>query len=118
MSASFDRLASKMATTQRRKADGTGLEANLSGLKILPPMPVSAETAEAFGLASPRESKETYSRKHAHTDSGVPVDQLPDIVESDRLTVDGLTFIVRAVGEWNDGQFEYRHVLMEQVKGT
>jgi hypothetical protein len=118
VTASFDKLASKTATTQRRKADGTGLEANLSGLKILPLMPVSAETAEAFGLASPRESKETYTRKHAHTDGGVPVDQLPDVVESDRLTVDAATYIVKAVGEWNDGTYDYRHLLMEQVKGT
>jgi hypothetical protein len=118
VSASFDRLASKTATTQRRKADGTGLESNLAQVKVLPLMPVSAETAEAFGLASPREAKETYSRSHTHLDGGVQVTQLPDILESDRLTVDGLTYIVRAVGEWNDGTYDFRHILVEQVKGT
>lgn len=118
MSASFDVLAAKTATTQRPKADRSGLEAKLSGVKVLPPMPVSAETAEAFGLASPRESKETYTRSHVHWDSGQEVEQVPDIVESDRLTVDGATYIIRAVGEWNDGTHDYKHLLMEQVKGT
>ena len=109
---SFQAMATTTASTKRNPAvdeDGkVGAAAtNLTGLKILPPMPVSPETRELYGLESPREVKVTYV-----------ADADTDIDEGDVLVVGINEYRVRAVGEWPDDDVGYLELVVEEVKGT
>lgn len=115
MSASFDHMATVSASTERA-VSAAGLTTHLSGLSILPLMPVSPETIERLGLNSPREQKETFAKSQAHTDDGIEVAQVPDIREGDRLVISGVKYPVQAVGEWNDGTYDYLDIVVDKQK--
>jgi len=92
------------ATTQRMEAMVGGkrgdLEAHLSGVKVTPPMLPSASGQHAIRQAIGIEGAavqvwECFTEKHAHTDGGVSVTQLPDILKNDRITIDSITYVVR-----------------------
>lgn len=116
--ASIIKLATATADTTRINSGKTAQETNLEDVKILPLLPVTAETIEMMGLNSPRESKETFTYSHEHTDGGQTVDQLPDIQEGDRMIVGGTNYKVDRVAEWNDGTYDFRHVVVQEVKGS
>lgn len=116
MSASFDRMATVTASTQRPAANGTGMQVHLTGLAALPLMPVSPETIERMGLNSPREQKETFVASQTHVDGGVEVNQLPDIKQGDWWVVAGLNYPVQAVGEWTDGVHDYLDVIVDEKR--
>lgn len=92
---------------------------HIAALPITPLWPVSAETANALELASPRESKECYH---------VPLDGEPlaDVQERDLLScVNPFTrvshdYIVVAVEEWPDisDGIPCLRIVVELVKGT
>lgn len=107
-SLAFRRMATATARTQRRALSGgksAGYLARLSGVRLLPLMPLDAETRARPELATFHELKETF------VETGV------DIAEGDLLTLAGVAYPVRAVEEWPwvDGSV-YLRVLVEQLK--
>lgn len=73
---------------------------NLTNLKITPIMLDSArgthQIRQAIGLeGSAVQVFEAYTQSHAHTDSGVSVNQMPDIETGDKLVVDGVTYHIQ-----------------------
>jgi hypothetical protein len=105
VTASFDRMATVSAETRRNPPAVAGKIAapvlHLSGVRILRPMPVSAQIAEFYRLQSPRETFVTYTEE-------------TDVREGDVLVAQGVEYRVTAVGEW-DGSLE---VILGRVKGT
>lgn len=92
------------ATTTRRTnpTDGNfgSPVAHLANVKITPVMLPSAGGAhiirQTLGLEGTAiQVFETYTEAHAHTDGGVSVNQLPDIVAGDRLSTNNVTYLVR-----------------------
>lgn len=110
-SGSFARLATATASTKRNPAPVAGkigaAVTHLTGLKVVPPLPVSAETAGRFGLNSPRESKVTYIDALG--------DVLPDVREGDQLIIGAATYLVQAAGEWS-GTLSVLEVILSEVK--
>ncbi len=110
-SGSFARLATATASTKRNPAAVGGKVgspvANLTGLKIVPPLPVSSEVAGRFQINSPRESKVTYIDAIA--------DVLPDVREGDQLIVGSTTYLVQAASEW-PGTVSVLEVILSEVK--
>lgn len=100
----FDAMATELASTKRPAGDGSGMETNLTGIYIVPLLPVDAETAETLALSSPREAKQTF------VETGV------DIQEGDRLVIAGTEYPVRAVGEWDGADADYVQVFVEALK--
>lgn len=97
------------ASTKRHPAKASGkigaAVANLTNLLITPLMLPSASGQHAVRQVTGFEGThvqfwETYTESHAHTDSGVSVTQLPDIVVGDILTVDSVNYVV----EWTEAQ--------------
>ena len=101
-------MATTTASTKRNPAASGGKiaapAAYLTGLAILPLMPVDAKTAERYQLRSPRESKQTF------------VSGSPDIVEGDRLVIGATEYAVEAVGEWAGADADYVQVFVEEIK--
>lgn len=92
------------ATTQRMEAMTGGkrgdLSAHLSGVKVTPPMLPSATGQHAIRSAIGLEGTamqvwECFTQKHSHTDDSVSVNQVPDILKNDRITIDSVTYVVR-----------------------
>ncbi len=108
---SFSKLATSTASTKRNPAPVNGKVGTpltyLTGLKIVPPLPVSSEVAGRFQINSPRESKVTYS------DAIYGV--LPDVREGDQLIVGSTTYLVQAVSEW-PGSVSVLEVILSEVK--
>jgi hypothetical protein len=102
-------MASATATTSRNPAAVSGKvgtpEGYLSSLAILPLMPVTPDIVEKYRLNSPRETFVTY------------VQDQPDILEGDLLTVSSVDYRVRAVGEWPTDR-DYLEIIVERVKGA
>lgn len=77
---------------------------NLTNLKICPLMMPSAMQQQSLRQTTGLEGAmvtfwETYTESHLHTDSGVQVTQMPDIMEGDRLVVDGVTYTVKRANQ-------------------
>lgn len=75
--------------------------ANLSGVKITPPMLPSQESAFMVRPVPGFEGSAAqlwiaYTESHTHIDSGASVTQMPDIQAGDRLTVNSIEYSV----EW------------------
>ena len=92
------------ASTSRNPAMSSGKKgdpvANLTNLKICSVMLSNATSLHAVRQAIGLEGSavqvfETYTESHAHTDSGTPVTQMPDIKTGDRLIVGSITYTVR-----------------------
>lgn len=111
MSSSFSSFASETASTKRSPAAvegkiGAPVE-YLTGLSIVPLMPVNPETVLSLGLSSPREAKQTF------------IDTIVDVAEGDVLVVDGAEYAVRSVAEWNGGTDQsFVHLVVEEIKGS
>lgn len=97
-------MMTQTASTTRFGAIASGkrgtLAANLTNLKITPVMLSSAsgqhQIRQAIGLEGTAvQVFEAYTESHAHTDGGVSVTQMPDIVIADRLIVGSVTYNVR-----------------------
>lgn len=106
----FAEFLTETASTKRSPAASGGkvgaMTTNVSGLAIVPLMPVSPEVAQYLPLESPREAKETFLAT-------------ADIVEGDRLVVDSVEYVVRSVAEWTDdssGGQSFIRVVVEQIK--
>lgn len=91
-------------TTERKSNPSDGVfgapSSHLTGVKITPVMLASAQGAhairEAIGMQGTAvQFFEAYTEPHAHTDGGLSVSTLPDIVAGDRLIADGVTYTVR-----------------------
>lgn len=108
---SFARLATSTASTKRNPTPVGGKVGSpvtyLTGLKIVPPLPVSSEVAGRFQINSPRESKVTYIDAIA----GV----LPDVREGDQLIIGSTTYHVQAAGEW-PGSASVLELILSEVK--
>lgn len=115
VSGAFTQMATASASTKRQNSEKTGQEENLTGLVCVPVMPASLDLLEQLGIHSPREKFETYLDSQSHTDSSVVVDQVPDIENSDRMTVDGVVYVVTYVARWNDGSNNYIQVILDEV---
>lgn len=97
-----DRLASTDATT-KRNADGTGMTANLTDLKITALYPAPAEIVTEAGLeGSAREYRQVFAQIQNHLDGGTLTEAIPDILEGDSLVVASLEYRVRAVMPWGE----------------
>lgn len=106
---SFSRLATSTASTKRSTISGGKFgtpAAYLSGLSCLPVMPVSPEVAATLNVEVPYELMETY------------IDGNIDIVEGDLMTVDGVEYRVRAVGDWPFAYSStaYKAIILEEYK--
>ena len=106
----FAEFLTDTASTKRSPAAAGGkvgaMVTNLTGLAIVPLLPVSPEVAQFLPLESPREAKETFLAT-------------ADIVEGDRLVVSSVEYVVRAVAEWTDestGGQSFIRVIVEQIK--
>lgn len=97
-------MMTQTASTTRLPAKSGGKVgdpvANLTNLKITPIMLDSArgthQIRQAIGLdGTAGQIFETYTQAHAHTDSGVSVNQMPDIETGDKLVVDGVTYNIQ-----------------------
>lgn len=100
-------MMTQTASTTRHPAMASGKTgspvANLTGLKITKPMSQynqgDRQLRQALGMDGTLvQEKEAYTESHAHTDSGTPVIQMPDIVAGDKLIVGSVTYNV----EWVD----------------
>ena len=102
---SLKRLMTATAMTTRHPApdvDGKiGTRTTwLENVKITPVMLASASGQHYARQASGFDGTsvyqyETYTESHEHTEDSSTVTQLPDIRQSDLLTVDGLTYVVK-----------------------
>jgi hypothetical protein len=107
-SASFTKMATVTASTKRNPAPVSGktgaAAAKLTGLKILPLMPVSKEIEERYQLKSPRLSYVTYTQG------------APDIINGDVLTVSAVDYKVIGAPPWpTDNSF--LELVIEKVIG-
>lgn len=110
--AAFTHLATKTATTKRGTTSGTPPKRGAPAAYITTPFaclpldPLGQELANRLNLQSPYELKQTV------------VDGSTDIVEGDVLTVDGVDYPVRSVGEWDWtlGSTRFLTVVVEQMK--
>jgi hypothetical protein len=108
-SASFTRLATVEAITKRNPAKSGGKVGapveHLTGLKILPLMPVSKEIQEKYQLKSPRLSFVTY------------IQDVTDILHGDVLVVDSVDYNIIASSPWV-GIWECLELVVEKVAGS
>ena len=98
-------MMTQTASTTRHPATTAGGKrstpvANLTNLKITPIMLSGATGQHAIRMAIGLDGAaiqvyETYTEAHAHTDSSVSVNQMPDIKVDDRLIVAGITYGIR-----------------------
>ena len=94
MTASFARMATVTASTKRNPGVnlGTGLRSgpveNLTGLKVLPLMPLDAQIALRMDIATPHEKLQTF------------VEGAPDIKEGDVLVVAAVDYPINSVADW------------------
>src|SRR3990172_4686010 len=104
----FSDMATTTVSTKRAGAVSAGKRAapatNLTGVKILPIMPINTmrdSVQDRQGLSGQAiETLETYVEYQAHTDSGVAVTQIPDIIEGDIIVVGSAEYEVRHVANW------------------
>lgn len=96
-------MMTQTASTTRNPAKAGGKVGapvtNLTNLKITPIMLPDTRGQHAIRQAIGLEGTavqffEAYTESHTHTDSGVPVTQLPDIVTGDRLVIGSITYEV------------------------
>lgn len=111
MSSVFSSFATETASTKRSPAAVGGKigapVTYLTGLSVVPLMPVNPETVLSLGLNSPREAKQTF------------IDTIVDVVEGDVLVVDSTEYTVRSVAEWNGGTDQsFVHLVVEEIKGS
>jgi len=108
-SASFARMASITASTKRNPAIASGKvavpAAYLSGLSILPLMPVSGEISERYELKSPRLNSVTY------------IQGAPDITQSDVLVIGSVDYKVVGVEPWPTDR-NFLELVVEKVIGA
>lgn len=108
-SASFARFATTSASTKRNPAAAAGTvgvpATYLSGLLIVPLMPVSQEIIERYQLKSPRKSFVTF------------VEGAPDIAEGDVLVVSTAEYKVVGAEPWPGDQAFYQ-LVVEKVIGV
>lgn len=88
MSYSFDALTTATADTQRRATPNATQTTNLSGIAIMPLMPITAELAYRLGLQTAYELLHTITAE-------------TDIVEGDVLVVGSVEYPVRRVADWS-----------------
>lgn len=94
---------------------------NLTSLLIFGPNPPENRgqqrnvTAQGMEGAHVHEF-EAYTESHTHTDSGVSVTQMPDIVVEDKLVVGSITYTVVETGIWGAtfGFGETRYIYMDK----
>lgn len=91
------------ASTKRLAPSSNGktgdMQTNLTNVRITPPMLPEQkgdynvrQMAQLDGSAV--QYWEAYTESHTHTDSGVEVTQMPDIKAGDRITCDGIEYVV------------------------
>jgi len=109
MTASFSRFATTSASTKRNPAASSGKvgtpAAYLSGLLVVPPMPVSQEIIERYQLKSPRKSFATF------------VEGAPDIAEGDVLVIGAAEYKIVGAEPW-PGDNAYLELVIEKVVGV
>lgn len=107
-SRSFQWLSDTQASTKRNPAAVAGVVAApatyLTGLELLPIMPVSDDIRLRYTIESPREAYVTY------------IQGVVDIVEGDILVVDSVSYPVRAASPWP--AHNYTEVIVDKVVGT
>ncbi len=108
VSPSWARLATVAASTMRSPpVDVNGKIGeplvHLTGLSIVPLLPLDAEVAQVLPLNVPREAKQTF------------VAGVCDIREGDRLVVGWREYVIRAVAEWPGGE-AFLHLVVEEIK--
>ena len=124
---SFDALATTTITTKRTPAYVSGLRgdpvANLSGVKIHPPMPFPTrreqEVRSRLGITGQAvKIHQTFTEKQSHTDSSVVVNQVPDIIEGDEIVDGGTTYHVSAIRSWpaTAGMTAFLEITLEERK--
>jgi hypothetical protein len=100
------------ASTKRAPAMSGGkisstFVANLSGVLVTYPNPPENKgqqrVMQAQGLqGSAIHEFECFTESHTHTDSGVSVTQMPDILINDIVTIDNVNYLVKEVGVWGE----------------
>lgn len=108
MSASFFSMSTTTASTKRNPvASGIIIAAPatyLTGLKILPLMPVSDEIIQRYLLQSPKELLVTY------------VEGVVDIEEGDVFVVGTSEYVVRAASPWP--AYNFTEAIVEEKVGS
>ncbi len=94
---------------------------NLTLLKIMPLVIPDATSMHAIrreiGLEGTAvQVYETFTESHAHTDSGTPVTQMPDIAIGDRLIVDSITYTVQWVKQQSQTSSFGRTLLLRVIE--
>lgn len=111
-------MATWEAVTKRRPAIATDGRVGsptpyLTGVQIVPLLPVTAEVANMHHIETPRETKLTYVFAEQNSD------RLPDVAEGDILVVRGAEYIVRSAAEWQrDGESDFLEIVVEEQKIT
>ena len=124
---SFDQLATITITTKRAPAPISGIRdkraSYLTNVDAHPIMPIESrrETEVRLRFGDSRQSAkihQTYIEKQAHTKSGNPVTELPDIVETDAIVYGGIEYNILAVRTWpeTDGMTPYLEIVLEEAK--
>lgn len=89
---SFSYLTTATATTQREGAPASGIAGAMAnsvvGFKCTPPTPLTPEVAKMVGIGAFAELLQTF------VEGGL------DIIPKDTFITGGITYYVRAVGEW------------------
>jgi len=108
-------MCDQTASTTRPAGDGSGMVAHLSGVKCTNALPVSPDMVLRYALESARTGWLLFSYPHRHTDDSVAVDQLPDILAGDVVTVGGSEYDVVSAAPWSGLGNEIVMVRLEKV---
>lgn len=99
------------ASTTRQAAASGGVSgdyaAKLTGFFVTYPNPPENRGGQRVMQAQGLEGAaiheyECYTEAQSHTDSGSVVTTVPDIAESDKITIAGITYMVKETGLWGE----------------
>jgi hypothetical protein len=124
---SFDALATSTISTKRSPAavsgKGGARTTHLENVKVHPIMPIETRREQEIKQRSGRVGQEiqvlqTFTEQHPHTDGGVAVNQVPDIIEGDKIIDGSDTYNVLAVRSWpaTAGMTAYLELTLEEAK--
>ena len=124
---SFDALATTTISTKRSPVITDGLGGapvtNLENVKIHPIMPFPTrreqEVKQRIGrIGQAVKIHQTFTEKQSHTDSSVVVNQVPDIIEGDKIIDGSDKYNVFSVRSWptTAGMTAYLELTLEEAK--
>jgi hypothetical protein len=105
-------LGMNVAASTTREGTASGgvsgdFATNLTNLLVTYPNPPEQKGGQRVRTAQGLEGAavhdfECYTESHTHTDGGVSVTQVPDVLVGDKLTIGSTTYMVQETGLWGE----------------